>query len=169
MCSTEVCRTVSIRALSCASSLPKWRPHHPGHQLVQLHQPLEPQGCLHHWSAQSQDVSSNRATKKNCTVTKQEWFTVRTAAASCCWWSCCCSFVHQESVKRGCVCCPDKGLCSSLSWGNQRPTSKDLQAFPSGHYSSKCLICLTYFSFVIDVAKIEKLAYSNLTLMNSKH
>lgn len=54
---------------------------------------------------------------------------------------------HQESVKRGRVCCPDEGKRSGHPRGDQRPPSKDLQAFPAGPYDSKCFICLAYFCF----------------------
>lgn len=134
--SLEVCRTVSVRALSCAPPLPEWRPHHPGHQLVQLHQPLEPQSGLHHRTPQSPNVSGNCA-KRNCHWQTKSCSVVPLMVPLL--------FPHQEPVKWGCVCCTDQGECSSHPWGDQRPPSKDLQAFPAGPYSSECHLGLTDF------------------------
>lgn len=60
-CSIKVCRPASFWALSSASVLSEWRLHHLGHQLVQFYQSLEPQGGLHHWTAQSQNVSGGNS------------------------------------------------------------------------------------------------------------
>lgn len=56
--SLEACGPASIWTFSRASALSEWRLHHLGYQLVQLHQPMEPEGGLHHRAPQSQDVSS---------------------------------------------------------------------------------------------------------------
>lgn len=50
-------RRSAVRSLLDSFLCEKWRVHHHWQQLVQLCQPLESQGLLCHWQAQSQDVS----------------------------------------------------------------------------------------------------------------
>ena len=51
----------ALRLLPAPVPRPKWGVRHTGHQLVQLHQPLEQKDLLHHWETQSEAVSAPRA------------------------------------------------------------------------------------------------------------
>lgn len=83
VCSVEVRWPASIRTLASATALSERRLHHLGHQLVQLHQPMEPQGGFHHRTAQSQDVRSNSThthRKIKCFKASEEYSVCRVCA-----------------------------------------------------------------------------------------
>lgn len=82
-------RWAAFQLFSYSVPCTEWRVRHPGHQLVQLHQPVEQKDLLHHRQTQSQGVSAPSAPRSSGTLASppaggmvQDRVT-RTQASSC--------------------------------------------------------------------------------------